>query len=360
MNQPRYFKVFVLSFGLLAGSYGSSASGEERAEPVVLDLKLGLESDSNAARSDRASARRDLLTRYSLKLSTRERLKGQQLSMTLRSGGKLYEEVSTEDTLLNQATLGYTAFPLYDEQTPSRWFVFTSGSLKDRTDRGSARDYVRGRGDIGTGARLGLLTMSGGVGYNYFGFKPNPTLSNHGLGVSVGLKVNVRDVWGARVGFRQQTKRFSTSKVLSSPDGLMLDDSAQRRDDVVVVSGGLSYQGLFVADLEFTYLSNTSNSYGQGITRQGVALSTTTPLFWDILLNSRLGIQRTTYADPLEVDEAIGVDEDNRNNVVLSLERPLYGAVRAEVRYALYTQEFGLESVDYNRQLVFAGLGVEY
>ena len=89
-------------------------------------------------------------------------------------------------------------------------------------------------------------------------------------------------------------------------------------------------------------------------------MSTTTPLFWDILFNARLGIQRTTYADPLEVDEAIGVDEDNRNNVVLSLERPLYGAVRVEVRYALYTQEFGLESVDYNRQLMFAGLGVEY
>ena len=331
---------------------------------LSLDLKVGLEGDNNAGRSEGPQADPDLLTRYFLKLEAAHAVsRGQRLSLKFRSGGKFYREEVDENTLINQVDINHVISPL--EAFDQRWlFLFVRGSFKDRLERGGSRDYQRGGGAAGLGLGFGDLTLRAAVGASIFLFKPDPALSSRGPSSELGASLALGQDWVARAGFSVREKSYQTMRLVSRDETgqVVRDENVLREDLAQIVSAGLTWRGPVVSSLDLSWVSIASNSHGQSIERLGAAVTLTAPLPWSVFLSGRLSLQRTNYADELFVstDKTLAIDEDNRNTFVLELERPLSELLSVVARYSVFAQEFGVEEADYNRQLIFLGMGVQY
>ena len=331
----------------------SSVSAQASGEALRLDLKLGVEADSNATREDGLDVISDTLTRYFLKLDAGSALsQGQSLGLKLRSGGKLFREQRDEDAFLNQVDARYVLYPTATVQDSPWFFTYASASLKDRTERGHQRDYTRGSGTAGLGLKLGPVALTGGGGYSFFAFKPSPDQSSQGPLVTAGLNVDIQDTWLFGLGYVGNSRDF---------DALLNEEGDARQDTSSILSASLGYQGSFVAGISLIYLDY------QTLQRYTLSANLTTPLFWELLISGRALIQLSSYPENLEIDEdedsgtpALAVDEDNRNAYTVALERPLYDNLRVELRYSLFTQNLGQENANYSRQLVFLGLGADY
>ncbi|MEO1269322.1 MAG: hypothetical protein AAFX99_14565 [Myxococcota bacterium] len=348
--------VLLLSLGIEAPMAYAQGSGES----LRLDLKVGVESDSNATRVNGTQGiASDTLTRYFFKLDSASALsRGQSLGLKYRSGGKLFREQRDEDAFLNQVDARYTLFPTATIQEEPWLFTYASASLKDRTERGNQRDYTRGSGTVGLGVRLGPLSLVGGGGYGFFAYKPEPNQSSQGLLATAGLSIDIQDTWLFGLGYVRNERNFEA----------LFNEAQEPREDVsTVLSASLTYEGYLVASLSGSLLDYQSNVDGQTLQRYTLAANVTTPLFWGFLLSGRALIQLSAYPEDLQIDpidpqqpQPLLVDEDNRNAYTVVLERPIYARVRGELRYALYTQDLGQESANYTRQLTFVGLGVDY
>lgn len=336
--------------------------GVARSEPLQAELKLGVEVDSNASREEGQVVQSDALTRYFLKLVSRQSAgSGQSLSLKFRSGGKLYQEIDTEDAWLNQGDVRYMIQPL--STWDQRWlFLYANGSLKDRTERGRRRDYLLTSGSGGVGLSLGPVSLTLGSGASLFVFKPNRELSNRGPLTEASAQWRLSDAWLLRAGLGLRRRDYDTARFIGREPGQVARDlETARSDQTRSLVAGVSYRGPVIVSLDLTWLDVASNSFGQSLARVGGVVSLTTPLPWSFFFHGRFSLQRTLYDDEVLIQDAsLLVDEDNRNALSLELERSLYGALGVSARYALYTQEFGAREADYSRRLLFVGLDVEY
>ena len=327
-----------------------------------LDLKLGLENDTNAAREEGVVTRGDVLTRYFLKASSAHTTgPGQRLSLKFRSGGKLYQTEEAENALINQGDLRYTFMPLLALE--QRWlFAYAAGSVKDRTEQGHRRDYLRANGVGGLGLSLGPVTLTVGAGVSAFAFKPSPPLSTFGPYSAFGAPVRLSDEWYLRAGFSARRRLYDSARLVGRDlDETVLDTDTRRRELSQSAVFGVGWRGPVVASLDVSWLDNTSNSTGQSFQRLGVTLTATASLPWSLFVSGRFGLQRSFYDDGRLINDAsLLIDEDNRNNFTLEVERPIYGPFNVALRYALYAQALGSREADYSRHLFFSGLGIEY
>ena len=204
------------------------------------------------------------------------------------------------------------------------------------------------------------MTLTGGGGGTFFVFKPDNRLSNTGQLAELGASWTISDAWNIRTGFSFQSRDYlAVREVERTPEEDF--DPALRNDRLQVVTAGVGWRGWAVVSLDGSWVLNASNSKDQSLQRYGAAISITAPLPWSFLVSTRLSLQRTLYDDPrILPNNPLTVDEDNRNAFIAEVEREIYGPVSAALRYALYTQEFGVEESDYTRQLLFLGLGLEY
>ncbi len=360
-SEPRHTpRRAALAAALAALLLPAAASAQEDA-PLRLGLKVGVESDSNARREEGAATEDDLLTRFFLILDAdHSQGPGQELSARLRSGGKLYRNTQRETALLNQADLRYTLRPLLAWDAP--WlFLYASGNVKDRTEQERFRDYLQLGVSAGAGASLGPVVLSAGGSLRRFIFKPDPDQSSDGPGAEASLRWSITDTWIAQLAWSYQVRAFDALRFVQQDSGEVVRDEEGRvfrGDETWGWSAGLTWRGPLIAQLSGSLLDNRSNSYGQGIRRIGGALNLTLPLPADLVLSGRASLQRTLYDDAIFVDETYLNDEDNRNTWVVSLEWPLTPLLSVEAKYSAFTQEFGLASADYFRQLLFLGVGI--
>ncbi len=352
----------ILSLSLLVLLSLAAPAEAQEEEGLRADLKIGAEVDTNATRDEGAQTSLDVLTRYFLKLESAQAVgDGQGLDLKFRSGGKLYRRFEQEDALLNQGDVRYFLQPLAAWE--QRWiFVTTAASLKDSTEEGRLRDYLRASAGAGLGLSLGPLTLTAGAGAALFVFKPDRRLSNSGPTSELGAQLRLSEAWALRAGVNLQEKRYPSSRFVAreTTGEIVRDELTLRLDKVQSVSAGLAWRGPVVASLDLSWLDNASNSDGQSVERTGAALTITAPLPWSVLVSATASLQQTAYGDEIFIDETLAVDEDNRNSLVVEVERPISERVGVALRYALYGQEFGAASADYGRQLFFLGLGVEY
>jgi len=344
---------------LCAPAVAWAQSGEDE---LRLSLKVGVESDSNANREEGAAPTPDVLSRYFFVLDANHGIDAAQSVQTrVRSGGKLFRHVSRESTLLNQAEVRYTVRPL--TSLAQDWlFVYGLGGIKDRTESESHRDYLRLEGTAGLGVTLGPVLLTGGGGYRAFAYKPDPALSSVGPGWELGARWSITDRYVLSGGASGQTRRYDATRFVLRDNGDVVQAIGAanlREDGSTALFGSFQYRGSFIIQVTGTWQDNASNSYGQSLARLGGVLSATVPLPADLALSGRFSVQQTTYSDEIFIDETFVVDEDNRNSFAATLEWGMTELIDLEVRYSLYTQEFGLASADYLRQLVFVGLGVE-
>lgn len=349
-------------FALWALCAAAPAQAQDDESPLRLNLKLGLESDSNPSREEGPNPRGDVLTRYFLKASYAAAVQpGQRASARLLSGGKLFERVDREDALLNQVDLSYTALPLWSLE--QRWLsLWARAGFKDRTERGSQRDYLRMASAAGLGGRWSWLNLSAGVGYGLFHYKPDGRLSSQGLTLEAQASASWSDDWLLALSWSQAQRGFAAPRFVQRASGdVVAQEERPRQDEVTAASASVTWRGPVILGLSATLLENQSNSYGQALRRYGGTLLLTAPLPWEIFVSARLGLLRTFFADRIFIiDDTLSINEENRNTLVIEVERPLWGALGLSASYSLYTQEFGASDADYLRQLLFAGVGVDY
>lgn len=321
-----------------------------------------MEADSNPERVEGTSTPSDLLARYFLRVDGfGVSGKGQSLSARYRSGGKVYQSHPDENAWLNALEARWTVLP--GASVNERWFhIYTQVSAKDRTEKGHQRDYFRARAGGGLGLELGPVTLRGGGASTWFLYKPDGQLSNTGPTVNGSISWRIAESWSLDLGGQRAWREYRSVRRVESTRGGQIfpdPDGALRRDVATYLSGGVSYRGPLIVDLQGTWYENDANSYGQSLVRAGGNLTLTSPLFAGFIGSVRLGLQRTAYADPIPLDPTLEVDDDNRNSLVVELTRNLYEDVGLTARYSLYAQEFGTAETDFSRQLFFLGLSWE-
>lgn len=326
-------------------------------------IRTGLEYDTNVHRTGLDRSVGDVLTRYFAVLEGKLPATDQgRLALDLRHGGKLFAREHASDTLLTQARLQYR------HRLGRHAYAMFDASTKDRLERrgGGAdvphQDYNRGGGAVGAGVTAGPVEGYLRTGWRYFAFRPNPASSNHGPQGTLGLSVGILEQLRARAQYTFAYRNFRAIRFVRREVGegdpvVRRDRSGALRTDRLHIGRiGGSFRGPFILDLHYQLLRNSSNSYGQGMTRHGVELRGTAPLPWKLYLSGELQVQRTNYEDPLFLSADLEVDEDNRNSAVVSLARVFGDHWELEAQYRLFIEEFGASS-DYRRQTASLGVG---
>ena len=338
--------------------------GKEDDSPIDGTLRTGVEFDSNARRTSVEEARGDGLTRYFAALRGEYGGEGDsQLSFGLRHGGKLFFNERGSDALLTRLGLQYR-----HRLNGSLYGVFRA-DMKDRQERTGGpgaeiphQDYNRGGAEAGVGLGIGRFHPRLSVGWRYFAFRPNPASSSHGPQASAALSYQLHRNVRLQANYTFSDRHFDAIRFIrrtneSGEPVVQRDrDETLRTDALHLVRIGGSYRDEFILQLHYLLLRNLSNSYGQAMTRHGVELDATIPLWWRLYLSTKLQLQRTNYEDPLFLSADLRVDEENRNSVVASLTRVVGEHWEVEARYRLFIEEFGAAS-DYRRQTGFMGVG---
>jgi hypothetical protein len=350
----------LIPLALALGASAIVAPNRARAqEPVELaaQVRAGVEYDDNALRLPAdAGPEGDALARYFLSLDATSGA----LALSARQGGKIFTSSSDADTLLTQAALSYS-------RRLGPLGLALSLDLKDRTERVPILDYTRG----GVAARvagrpLERLTLSVGSGWRFFAFKPNSATSSSGPFATAAGSLALADAWSVSLDYSIFSRGFESpvfervDAAASSTDTFTLAQGDPLRSDLFQVArAAVGWRGPVVLDAGYTLSINRSNSYGQDLVRHTVDASLTAPLPLDFFVSARGQLQRTGYDDPVLLDADFGIDEDNRNVLVASLARPILDDWDVELRYSLYTQEFGVGS-DYRRQTLLLAVGYTY
>ncbi len=130
----------------------------------------------------------------------------------------------------------------------------------------------------------------------------------------------------------------------------------RRQDAVLSASAGYQYRGRVLASVHYSYLEQTSNSFGESYHRHRVAGALGLRLPWKLTWLSQGAVQqgggRRFYSAELPMLE----DEEDRNFVSTRLVRPLTEHIDLELKGALYLDELTQDQFVYARQV--GGIGV--
>ncbi len=105
-----------------------------------------------------------------------------------------------------------------------------------------------------------------------------------------------------------------------------------------------------------------SNSYGQASVRQRIAAGVTTELFADMFLTARAMVRLNTFLDPLllardlQNQNFVSIEDENRNSLSVHLSRDITRHWGAELRLAVYSNEFATKELSFRRETAYFGL----
>ncbi len=374
------------------GLGANSAIAERESRTWKLSLESGAEYDSNLHRVEvldgevggvdagplmRAAAR--------YKLSERPD-KRSQLRLDLRGGGKLFAvpEGQSENLAVVFADLNYQR-----RLGTSQAVLGLRGNYFDAIDLRPFGDGVRptsGRSfrtsEVGTFLTLPAegghrLSIQGGV--RDFVYKPDSDYSWRGP--LVGLRyasthwlgnpdeeegaasIDVRAAYQA--GLRSYEGRAFRNACapgdMPTPDCFVpTEESRSDLNHSLVVEG--VYTSKQIYSLLYGAEISDSNSYGQAAVRQRVEAGFTSAVFAEVFVTARAIVRLNTFLDPLllardlQNQNFVSIEDENRNSLSLHLARDLGRHWGAELRLAVYSNEFATQELSFRRQTAYLGL----
>ena len=340
--------VLFVVVGAICFADAALAHGDDGALNWSAQMRWGLEYDDNPHRLESYEDSGAALMRYLLgaDIVTDTGPSG-QVSAALRHGGTRFYEEGDANALLTEVRSTGTWWPR------RRLTLQVRGDVKDRTESGDdRRDYTRGGAAGQVGWTLGPVRLWSEAGWRFLAFKPTPAVSHDGPRVGTGLRWRVYDDLAVQTSWARTWRSYSTTAWEVVDDRFVpVGDGVLRADHYDVWSTAASYQYGVDAGLRYQYARNRSNSHGQQMRRHGVEASITVPVVWDIFASARGEIQKTRYEDPVLIDDSFHLDEDNRNTLVAAVSRRISGPWDVELRYSIFSQEFGVGG-EYSRQTV--------
>jgi hypothetical protein len=339
-----------------------------------LTLSLGTEYDTNA---NRAEVTTDNLTpdtptpSFLLRTTAQAGLTWRKGANLLRTsfggGGKVYfnPEVFDQDVLVVQAGL--------DDRVRVARFLHLSiaGEYYDawQLDYGQNRhfDFRNGWAVLRTHFvdRVGEVTFSGG--FRGFEYKPNSKYDFDAAQANASAITRIHfgtddehelDLYAS---YHVERRFFSS-----------LRDSAQqadagpgdRRDWFHEGGLELTYVGPLLALVGYSVQLNLSNSFGQSLLRNIVTLKVAYRFPWSLYATAKAQIYFTQYLDSelltpsLASQTFITIEDENRNNVIVDLERPIRSTGLAVIaRYSVFTNELSPnQQTRFLRQVIYLGL----
>ena len=338
---------------VLAGVTAMPAVADDSAAEWSLQAQLGLEYDGNPLRREGHDHSGDGLARYLIggDIVTDDD-RSRQVSVSVQHGATRFWRQSEANAMVT----GADARASWNPDSPL--YVQGLADLKDRIETAQRRDYVRGGAAGRLGAALGDIRLWADGGARFFAFKPSPSSSYGGPQIRAGVNWAARDNLSVDGSLRRGWRSYSTTAWQLRDDRFVpVGDGVERADVYDALRVQLRLRRRFQGRLRYQYAANDSNSYGQRLRRHRLEAALTVPVVWDTFLSARLEVQHTSYEDPVAIDEVFLIDEEQRNTAIAALRRTIAGPWEAELRYSVYTGEFGVGD-RYLRQTLALSLGV--
>ncbi|WP_168210755.1 hypothetical protein [Persicimonas caeni] len=334
----------------------SEAVAQDDGSRLEGSVRVGMEYDDNPLRLQTNDPRLesddprlaflhddpDMLARYFTTLDSTHRVGGRgQASLRVRHGGKFYRRTTEADAMLTQVLVAYRY------RLAERLSLVFDADVKDRTERLSRLDYNRGGVRLGLGWAPEKWRLSARAGWRYFAYKPVAALSSQGPQFDALVRRYFTDTLAGQASYSLTERQF--------------DDG--RQDTFHVGRLGLVYRSDIFVDASYVLSINRSPLDSQDLTRHGMEVTLTAPLFEKFYGSSKLQLQRTAVAEESGPDALFFVDEENRNVVVMSLARPIGEQWEVEGRWSMYIEEFddaqptGGVQLDYSRQTFLLAVG---
>lgn len=264
----------------------------------------------------------DWLFRYYGQLQGRHReTRNSSTSVRLSQGGKVFSIADEVNTLLTRGVVRH----MYRLSKQLSWT--TSIGMKDRSERISRLDYNYGYLDTKIDWRLGNWGLTGGLGWQYFVFKPVMRLSSQGPRGEATLRYRFSQKL-------QGTARYSATSRLYGRGAGVGNPNSRRRDLLHLGRLGVSWDGSVILKAAYSYSSNQSTIPSGEFNRHALELTATFPIAWKWIGTLHTELQ-STGVDPINPSQT--TDETNRNAAAVSLSRPLSSNLNVEFRYSAYT-----------------------
>lgn len=349
-----------------------------------LRLSLGAEWDTNAPRAVSGIALAlpgaslpgevagDGVTRLVTDLGASFRLaEGHGLELRYVLGAKRFFERTTEDLLVHDLSAS-SAHVLLDALTAQLW-----GTLRASRIRSGARDYSLGATGLSIDLRpVDVLVLSAHGSIQSFRFEPEDRLSF--LGPSLGARAAYQPIrrlsLDARfdLTWRAYDGNALVPGTMTDPSGATItvvtfcdqvDDllappacePKARRDREVTVTLRAAYRGAVVIGGEYLARIQRSTSELESIDRHRASAFATFPLPFELTGNIAAALQVSNGVSVTDT-KYLAEDDENQNSVQLQLSRVITGGLSAEVRYALFANQFTTAEVDFLRQTIYAGI----
>jgi hypothetical protein len=170
-------------------------------------------------------------------------------------------------------------------------------------------------------------------------------------------------------GYTFSQRAYDARALANNCDGTItpdcLDDTELRRADLFhAFFAEITWTRAFILGARYELQLNDSNSYAQSLVRHRLALTGTTELFAEIVLNAQVVLIVNQYLDTLllagDVGTFVTIEDEARNALILHLTRELSDNFAVEARAALYTHPFADEGLEYRRMTVYLGFVYDF
>lgn len=284
-------------------------------------------------------------------------------------GTKRFFNEATEDLLVHNLSLS-TGHAFTDTLTSGIW-----GSLRASRMRSGERDYSIAA--FGGGAAvhpLDVLSLGASASFTHFVFELDDRLSYAAPALSAEVTVRPFDRFsiGARLerAFRNYQGNALVPATVQSEDGPIevatycdgSDDleppactPVARDDREWLLSLKTAYRGRIRVSLEYLLRVQRSSSTFENIDRHRVFAHGAFPLFLEVTGNVSAALQINSGVSITDT-RFLAEDDENQNSLQLGLARRVMGPLGAEVRYALFANQFTTARVSFLRQIFYAGL----
>ena len=270
---------------------------------------------------------------------------------TYEVGGRIYGLHPDASTLVQQGSLQGSWFGV-------RAFQFSlQADVKDR--RGADHPYsdVRGAGRIGYALDAkASLSVEGGV--ERFVYREYFPYSFGAPFVSGEARYKFDRHHGLTASLGYEPRQYSARAVATPPASGF---SGPRLDTVLLAEAGYTYRGPFQLGVRYGYSDQSSNSFGESLSRHSLSVLFGMQLGWQVTLLAQGTLQLVRYPDGVYLSPDLQLaDDENTNSVSVRLARPLSKHVDLELRYAFYASELPSSRLHYRRNVGGVGFTWRY